>query len=113
MNFLSDIRRRKIFFSDFIVRYPAKQKLNKHVLNLHRERWEYPAKKTGFNYESVDTLLQQSCERIVSAWEKIETCLYGKIDPGALEEFKINAYTGKENAGYYNMKIKNPVRLYY
>jgi len=112
-NFLREIRRRNYFFSDFIVRYPWKKRVNRNILNLHMGRWQYPSSKKGFRYESINDLLEESCSRIVEIWERIELSLYGKNDTRIIDKLKNNTYTGEKNTNYHEMKIKSPVRLPY
>ncbi|PKL39150.1 MAG: hypothetical protein CVV44_09805 [Spirochaetae bacterium HGW-Spirochaetae-1] len=110
-NFVREIRMKKLFYSDFLVQYPQPRRLNTHVLNFHRERWNYPTEKTGLHYESIDDLLKQACEKIVTVWEKIEASLYTGQYPDITSMLADNAYTGVKNAGFDAMDIKNPSRI--
>jgi hypothetical protein len=106
-----DLRRRRLLYSDHLVCYPEKKSINRHVLNLHSERWQYPAERPGVLYDSVDSLARTSCEKTVALWEKIEAGLFGGADLSALQELRVNAYTGVSGAGYFSMINKSPVRL--
>jgi len=106
-------QRYKLCYPDYITEYPDPRRINRHVLNLHRERWYYPAGKSGLNYESVEDLFRLTRDRIVDAWDKMEAILFtGKknITP-LLDELGIDAYTGEPGKYSHKMKIKNPVRL--
>ena len=103
--------RSRFFYSDHFVRYPAGRRYNKHILNLHRQRWENPSGKIGLHYESVQNLLQQSCDRTVQLWEKIESSLYGGENTSIFDDLQINAYTGDNDLTYDDMKLKEPIRL--
>ncbi len=110
---LKFLKKRIPAYSDFLIRYPDPREINDHVLNLHRERWQYPAGKPGIHYESVENLLKISCEKTVEIWEKIEASMWGKNDRSVIESLRINLFTGEKKAQYHDMKIKNPVRLYF
>lgn len=113
IKFLKFLKNRKILYSDFIVRYPDHRKINKHVLNLHRERWFNPAGVSGLHYESVEDLLKSCCERITDIWELVEGIFVGskRNYEKAVKEFSINALTGSPEAASKDLKIKNPVIL--
>jgi hypothetical protein len=111
LNMIRYIRRNNLFFSDSIIPYPMNRKFNKNILNLHRERWEHPAGKSGLHYESVNNLMASACEKTVELWEKIESCLYAKENLKVLDDVNINAYTGDSKLTYHDMKIKRPIRL--
>ena len=113
VNFLKKINSTNLFRSDFSIQYPPPKKINRHVLNFHKERWQYPASKAGFHYESIDNLLKLTCEKNVEIWEKIESMLYSNKKVNISDIININAYTGTKEAGYHNMKIKNPIKLYF
>ncbi|HOO71925.1 MAG TPA: zinc dependent phospholipase C family protein [Spirochaetota bacterium] len=110
---LRDLRKYPFLFSDYLVCYPEKRFINRHVLNLHAERWQYPVERPGVFYDSVDSLMKNCCEKTVSLWEKIEAGLYGAADLSVLGDLDINAYTGGVKAGYFEMKNKSPVRIRY
>ena len=112
-NAMRSIRRRNIFLSDHLIYYPEKKQMNRHVLNFHKERWQYPVEKPGFRYESINGLLSNACEEITEIWEKIEASLFDGIDTSVFNDIRMNAYTGVENEGYYTMKHAMPVRLRY
>jgi hypothetical protein len=113
IKFIESIKRNKIFFSDFIVRYPEPRKMNKHVLNLHRERWYYPAGAPGLHYESVDDLMKMSRDMTVAIWESIESMLHSKTPDldSVLRSFNLNTLTGEEQRNYNNMNVMKPIRL--
>jgi hypothetical protein len=113
IKFIEMLKRKKIFFSDFIIRYPEPRKINKHILNLHRERWFYPGGAAGLHYESVEDLMKISREQIVDIWEKIElkTTSEDKSINDIMESFQVNALTGEEKKGYREMKLMNPIRI--
>jgi hypothetical protein len=110
-NLFRTLRRNNVFYSDFMIRYPTRKKYNKNILNLHRERWENPAGKSGLHYESVHNLLSLSCERTIDLWEKIESSLYARENNTVLDDFTFNAYTGDVKLSYHDMKFKSPIRL--
>ncbi len=106
------IKKKNIFFSDFIIRYPETRRVNTHLLNLHMDRWENPAGKIGVRYESIDNLMTISCEKIVDIWERVEASLWAKNDTDVINEFSVNAFTGERKKGFFDMKKKNPLRFY-
>ena len=110
---LSYIKRKNLFYSDYLINYPAPGRVNTHVLNLHKERWFHPAGTSGLHYESVQDLLSISCRNITDLWQKTEELLYEKIkDSKEIEkEFKINSYTGLHDKDISSMNIQDPVRL--
>ncbi len=113
IKFIDSIKRKKIYFSDLLVRYPEPRKMNKHVLNLHRERWYYPAGAPGLHYESVDDLMRISRDMTVEIWESIESMLYNDrrdLDK-ILSFFSNNMITGEENKNYHDMIQMNPKSL--
>lgn len=112
IKFVEAIKRKKIYFSDLLVRYPEPRKMNKHVLNLHRERWSYPAGSPGLHYESVDDLMRISRDMTIGIWESIESMLYNDSRDlqKILSSFN-NMLTGEENKNYHDMKHMNPKRL--
>lgn len=111
--FLNIVKQWRIFFPDLTVRYPEPKKINRHVLNLHRERWVYPAGKTGIHYESVEDLYKIAREKIAQLLEKMESLLYSenKDTDRIIREVLIDAYTGETGKGPGDLKIKNPVRI--
>ncbi|MCP4137900.1 MAG: zinc dependent phospholipase C family protein [bacterium] len=112
VNFIDELRRRDLIYSDFIVRYRERKKYNEHVLNFHKEPWRYPAEQKGYRYESVGTLVELTCEKTAEVWEKIEASLFGEKNPDVIADIMINAFTGEERAGYSDLKIKSPVKMY-
>ncbi len=107
------IQRKGIIYPDYTAHYPEPRRINRHVLNLHRERWYYPAGKKGLNYESVEDLFKTARDKIIDIWEKMEKQLYvSKPDLTALiREISIDSYTGEYGKYPHSMNIKNPVRL--
>jgi hypothetical protein len=107
------VKQRRIFFPDLTVRYPEPKKINRHVLNLHRERWVYPAGKSGIHYESVEDLYKIARDKIVQLLGKMESLLYSenKDTDQIIREIQIDAYTGEPGKGPDDLKIKNPVRI--
>jgi hypothetical protein len=112
---LRALRRRNIIYSDFLVRYPEPRKVNRHLMNLHRERWQNPAGIPGMRYESVEDLLRLCCEITTEVWEKTEGILFGqkKNYASILNKLSINALTGHPTTGYGGLKIKEPFQLRY
>jgi len=108
---MEKIKGKNLFFSDLLIRYPEKRKYNDHVLNFHKESWHYPAEKPGFYYDSVDDIMQKTCEKIVDMWEIIESSLYSNKKTDMIEDLNINSYTGEKGKGYYDMKLKSPVKM--
>ncbi len=98
-------------YSDFLVRYPGFKRVDMDALNIHQGRWQYPAGQKGLRYESVLHLIKTAVERIVDAWERIESIAYGgkSIDIAPFAE--INAYTGEKSVLYREMKIKDVIKL--
>ncbi|MFC1670688.1 zinc dependent phospholipase C family protein [Spirochaetota bacterium] len=113
VNFINKMKNINFLFSDFIIQYPPQKKINRHVLNFHKERWQYPASRTGFQYESIDNIMEHICEKNVEIWEKIESLLYENKKINVVNDIDINAYTGVKGVQYHDMKLKNPVRLYF
>jgi len=111
--FIRTVRSRDLFYSDLIVQYPEKKRINRDFMNQHRERWNYPTGRPGFNYDSVVTLMQSACERTVELWETIEDCLYTGLMKNFYGMFDFSAYTGESDAFYHDMKVKEPVKLFY
>jgi len=106
---LKKIENRNYFFSDLLVRYPNRKKINDHVLNFHQERWQYPIGKSGFLYDSIDKLVEKSIIKTIEYWEILEKKLYLSDNKKII--FPENLYTGVKDFNYFNMKEKNPVRL--
>ncbi len=109
---ITALKRLNLPYNDYLVRYPAPRKLNRHVLNFHQDRWQYPAGKPGFIYHSVDHLLQEACERTVDCWEMLEEGMYSDAIPRIHDILCVNGYTG-ENRFYREMIYSNPVRLHF
>jgi hypothetical protein len=105
------LRDRYNFYSDFIVRYPDPKKYNTHILNLHRERWQYPAGQIGARYESIDNLMNIAIEKTADIWITLEEGMYNKIDEKNLTNLNLNLYTGEKESDYFKMQHKNPVKL--
>jgi hypothetical protein len=110
---LNFIKKKNIFFSEYIINYPSPGKVNTHVLNLHKERWFHPTGATGLHYESVKDLLMLSCQKTSSLWKKIDEILNSdKKNISAIEEeLKMNTITGIYGKDFNDMQIQNPVHL--
>ncbi len=108
---LREIRIRKLFFSDFIIQYPHPRLINMDALNFHRDRWNYPAGKPGYQYESAEDLLKQAVDLTVSVWEEVEESIFDSSVRKYPEFFQINCYTGVKDHGYQDMKLKNPIKI--
>lgn len=115
IKFLRTLRRRNIVYSDFLVRYPEPKKVNKHVMNLHRERWQSPTGAPGVRYESAEDLMRLCCDITTEIWEKTEGILFGqKRNYGPIiQKLAVNALTGHPTLGYGGLKIKEPILLRY
>ncbi len=112
---LRALRRKNIIYSDFLVRYPEPRKVNRHVMNLHRERWQDPTGAPGVRYESADDLMRLCCDITADIWEKTEGILFGQkrnYTP-IIHKLSVNAYTGHPSTGYAGLKVKEPVLLRY
>ncbi len=110
---MSFLRNKGLCSPDFLSRYPSPRRMNRHVLNLHRERWSYPAGAGGLHYESVEDLYKTAREKIINSWERIEAHVYEKSDDFSriLDDLSIDAYTGEKAKAPEMMRISNPVRL--
>jgi hypothetical protein len=109
---LNIIRRRKLLFPDYYLPYPEPRRINRHILNLHREQWVYPAFSTGLHYESVEDLFKIARSRTVEVWEKIEGLAGNRKDEAALLRLlSIDAYTGEYNMHPDKMHNKNHQRI--
>ena len=113
LKLINYIKKKNIFYSDWLTAYPPTARLNTHVLNLHKERWFHPAGTSGLHYESAKDLLNISCAKTAEVWEKIEAFLInGKINISEIENYLIiNSITGIKDKDYESMKIQNPVHL--
>lgn len=109
---VKNLRKRGLQSSDYLIRYPRSKRFAKDALNLHKNRWQNPAGNMAARYDSIDNLFSAACEKTADIWEKIERCVYEKIDFNKSDYYTGNAYTGDEILGYDDMKIKEPVRLY-
>ncbi len=112
-NVFKKIKDNKWLFSDFFVKYPMNKRYNLDALNLHKSKWNFPAGKKGMNYDSIENLFVQCYERTIDLWQQIEVCMFEEPKGKIFKNLAINAYTDDMNAGYYKMKIKDPVRLYF
>lgn len=112
---IKEIRRRKIFYSDFLVLYPSARKVNKHFINLHRDRWRNPTGTPGWRYESVEDLLHQTCLHTTEIWEKIEGILFGerKNYQQISKYLSINPLTGDLHIPYEKMRMHEAITLRY
>ena len=109
------LRRRNLVYSDFLVPYPHPRSINRHIINLHRERWLNPAGTSGIRYESVEDLMRQCCEITVEVWERTEGILFGqKRNYERIQKhLSVNALTGQPGMSFSEMKHKEPVILKY
>lgn len=112
---IREIRRRKLFYSDFLVLYPAPRKTNKHLVNLHRDRWRSPSGTPGWHHESAEDLLHQVCTATAEAWEKTEGILFGekKNYQHIIRRLSINPLTGESATPYENLKVHEAVTVRY
>ncbi len=112
---LKNIRRNLPWYSDFIVQYPDPRRVNKHLLNLHRERWFYPAGDGGLHHESVEDLLKKCRDGVIEYLERLEHYLM----PDVKESFASivgeipDGYTGNPESSFEDMKQMNPHRIRY
>ncbi len=106
------LRKKKLLFPDYTVRYPEPKRINRHVLNLHRERWFYPAGAPGLHYESVEDLYKIAQNSIVAAWDKLESaaCSSSREIAPLLHEIAVDALTGEIGKQPHEMHVKNPVK---
>ncbi len=109
------IRRRKLFYSDFLVLYPAPRKINKHFVNLHRDRWRNPTGTPGWRYESVEDLLHHACVITAEVWEKTEGILFGekKNYQHIIKQLSVNPLTGESATPYEKLTIHEATTLRY
>ncbi len=110
---LSALQSRKILATDLSVTYPEPRRINKHVLNLHRERWFYPAGGSGLHYESAEDLFKNARDKTIQIWEMLDSHLYGngpRLD-SILHELELNCYTGERDKGVNMMTLCNEYRL--
>jgi len=110
-DFFQWMKRNSVLFSDFIIQYPNPKRINRDILNHHREKWQYPDGKIGLHYESADNLLAISCEKTIEIWEKIEPVVFGLKGADTQKDLSVNLYTGSGKTGYYDMKNKNPIKI--
>lgn len=109
---LKEVRMRKLFYSDFIIQYPHPRFFNGDALNFHRDRWNYPAGRPGYLYESVEDLRRQAVEFTVDVWEKVETSLFDSTKREYPQYLQNNCYTGVRDQGYRDMHLKSPLRIH-
>lgn len=109
-DFIKWLRRKKIY-NDILVLYPRPRFTNKDVMNLHRERWQYPCGIPGYRYESVINLITIAAEKTVELWELYESCLYEKQMNTALYESLVNSFTGIKDAIYNDMRMKSSMKI--
>lgn len=112
---IREIRRRKLVYSDFFVLYPPPRKINKHLANLHRDRWRSPSGTPGWRYESVEDLLHQVCAATTETWEKVEGILYGekKNYQHITRRLSANPLTGEIATPYEKLKVYEAVTVRY
>jgi len=110
---LDALRRRTALFNDYLVRYPDPRRINSHVLNLHRQRWVYPAGARGIHYESVEDLMRVVVDRTVDLWARVEAKLRQGNDnySDVIRDMRTNNLSGEDGKDYLAMKDKEPVRL--
>ncbi|MCX8123849.1 MAG: hypothetical protein N3F66_06755 [Spirochaetes bacterium] len=105
----------KKVYSDFLVRYPDGRRINRHILNLHRERWFIPTGEPGLHYESVDDLFKIARDKTVQIWKQLEEMFTQRTEITAQQLRSVleyaNAYTGKEGFSLDKMTLQNPIRL--
>ena len=113
LKIINYIKKKNIFYSDWLTGYPSAARINTHVLNLHKERWFHPAGTSGLHYESVKDLLHMSCVKTAEVWKKVEAFLYnGRKNISEIEnDLRINPITGITDREFNSMKIQNPVHL--
>lgn len=114
INIMRFLEKRK--YSDFFVRYPNPKRINRHILNLHRERWFVPTGEVGLHYESVDDLFKTSKEKTVLIWKQCEELFTNRVAPAftqfsAMLEYT-NAYTGKKGFSLGTLQHTHPLRLH-
>ncbi len=112
---LREIRRRKLLYSDFFVLYPQPRKINKHLANLHRDRWRNPSGAPGWRYESAEDLLYHACAATAEIWEKVEGILYGekKNYQQIIKHLAVNPLTGESATPYEKLKVHEAVTVRY
>jgi len=110
--FLKDVRMKKLFYSDFIIQYPQPRALNADALNFHRDRWNYPAGKPGFLYESAEDLLRRAVDETIAVWEAVEAANFDPSKRNYPEILQANCYTGVKDTAYQDMKLKSPIRIW-
>lgn len=110
-SFMDRINDYPFLYSDFFVRYPGYKRVDMDALNLHQGKWQYPAGQKGLRYESVIQLIKNAVDKTVDAWEHIETLSFGGNDPDIKSYIDMDAFTGEKDAGFRDMKIKDPVKL--
>ena len=109
--YMDRINEYPLLYSDFLVRYPGFKRVDMDALNIHQGRWQYPAGQKGLRYESVLHLIKTAVERIVEAWERIESISYGDKSINIAPYADINAYTGEKGVPFSEMKIKEVIKL--
>lgn len=112
---IREIRRRKLLYSDFFVLYPQPRKINKHLVNLHRDRWRNPSGTPGWRYESAEDLLHQVCSLTAETWEKTEGILYGekKNYQHIIKRLSLNPLSGESATPYEKLKVHEAVTVRY
>ncbi len=98
-------------YSDFLVPFPPSKRVDEDALNLHQGRWQYPADRRGFRYDSVLHIIKASVEAIAETWIELESMVFGKDKFDLSEILQLNCYTGETGVSYRDMKIKDPVKL--
>lgn len=115
IDILKYFERKQYLYSDFIIRYPSKNKVYFDGLNFHKARWQYPAGAKGLHYESVFELIDIACEKIIETWKAIEEKLYSedKDITDVITLLDNNSLTGENNKFYADMYDTDPIRLRY
>jgi len=97
-------------YSDFFVRYPHHRNINDHVLNLHMEKWQFPAGSPELKYESIKKLINTVLEKTLVTWRDFEESLFNETEIDFSSYFNFNALTGTESS-YHDMKLSEPIKL--
>ena len=115
VDLLKNVRRNIPVYSDFLVQYPDPRRMDKHVLNLHRERWFYPAGDSALHYESVEDLLRKSRDSIIDYLEKLEYYLISETGDqfDAIMGELPDGFTGNPDSAVDDMIEQNPHKLRY
>jgi len=110
---INKARKKNFTLSDITVLYPQIKTFDLHIVNHYRERWQYPTGSTSIHYESMENLFQISCEKIVDAWERVESSIYENKMAVFSDIIVSNAYTGVNDQNFSQMKQQNPIKIRY